>query len=61
VKKKFSGGSILWHLALPNLGTLFYNTHAILSLPAELRYISESTLLKNKLKTYLFKMAFNVQ
>ena len=29
-------------------------------LPAELRSISDSTVLKNKLKTYLFNMAFNV-
>jgi len=31
------------------------------SLPAELRSISDSTIFKNKLKTYLFNMAFNVQ
>jgi len=31
------------------------------SLPAQLRSISDSTVFKNKLKTYLFNMAFNVQ
>jgi len=31
------------------------------SLPAELRSISDSTGFKNKLKTYLFNMTFNVQ
>jgi len=31
------------------------------SLPAELRFISDSTVFKNKLKTYLFNMAFYVQ
>jgi len=31
------------------------------SLPAELRSISDSTVFKNKLKIYLFNMAFNVQ
>jgi len=31
------------------------------SLPAELCSISDSTVFKNKLKTYLFNMAFNVQ
>jgi len=34
---------------------------AVCSLPAELRSISDSTVFKNKLKTYLFNMAFNVQ
>ena len=31
------------------------------SLPAELRSISDGTVFKNKLKTYLFNVAFNVQ
>jgi len=31
------------------------------SLPAELCSISDSSVFKNKLKTYLFNMAFNIQ
>ena len=31
------------------------------SLPAELHFISDSTVFKNNLKTYLFNMAFNAQ
>ena len=31
------------------------------SLPAELRSVSDSTVFKNKLKSYLFNIAFNVQ
>jgi len=31
------------------------------SLPAELRTISDTSVFKNKLKTYLFKLAFDIQ
>ena len=39
---------------------LFY-ARSRFALSAELRSISDSTVFKNKLKTYLFHMAINVQ
>jgi len=46
----------MWHLRMH-----FNLMHFNFNLPAELRSISDSTVFKNKLKTYLFNMAFNIQ